>query len=130
MVLSSSFVLMYNMWCIMIYYITIDVQYLMTYLFGSPRNFFFLTTILFYSNACYNQLHKPKILMKQYIWYQYREICDTFILKYFIFKYFTNNSLIILEMNFSELFQRLIDFDFWCFTPHSTILQQYHGDQF
>ena len=30
--------------------------------------FFFLTTIIFYSNACYNQLHKPKVLMKQYIY--------------------------------------------------------------
>jgi hypothetical protein len=29
---------------------------------------FFLTTIIFYSNACYNQLHKPKLLMKQYIY--------------------------------------------------------------
>ena len=28
---------------------------------------FFLTTIIFYSNACYNQLHKLKHLMKQYI---------------------------------------------------------------
>ena len=30
--------------------------------------FIFLTTIIFYSNACYNQLHKPKLLMKQFIY--------------------------------------------------------------
>ena len=30
--------------------------------------YIFLTTIIFDSNAYYNQLHKPKLLMKQYIY--------------------------------------------------------------
>ena len=43
--------------------------------------------------------------MKQYIYiyYKYRDICYTIILKWFIFKYFINRCLIFLEMNFSEL---------------------------
>jgi hypothetical protein len=32
------------------------------------NRYLFLTTIIFYSNACYNQLHKPKLLIKQYIY--------------------------------------------------------------
>ena len=47
-----------------------------------PSHFlFFLTTIIFYSNACYNHLHQPKLLMKQYIYNKYREICNKVILK-------------------------------------------------
>ena len=65
--------------------------------------FLYLTIILFYSNACYNQLHKPKLLMKQYIWYKYREVSYIIILEYFIIKYLTNYSVFFLKMNFSEL---------------------------
>ena len=37
------------------------------FIFLNSFLFLYLTIILFYSNACYNQLHKPKLLMKQYI---------------------------------------------------------------